>query len=1755
MKSEEVAHYLYDEHGRLRSEWDPRISPHLETTYGYDAEGHVTAISPPGGETLALTYGPIYGDLSTGRLLKLTRAPASAPVWTGEVLAETKEPLISGSSTVGTRLAASDGAWSGNPVVFGFQWEDCNSSGAECAPISGATNANYTPTTSDVGHTLVVQVTATNGGGSTTVSSGASKTVDSLEQLGVTYNSSFGSFGSESGQLLEPTDLATDASGNVWVADAENDRLEEWNSKGEFVRSVGSYGTAPGQFAGLSGVTVDSQGNIWVSETKNDRIDEFSSGGVFEHTYGSLGSGNGQFYCPEGLVVDSKGNIYVADRGNHRVEELNSEGKYVRSISKSEEKEGPFDVKLDSSGNLWVSYAWESKIAEFSPEGALLRLWGTKGAAPGDLEDAYRIKVGPEGNIWVAEWGNNRIQVFNQNGEYLFAFGSDGSGEGQFFHARGVSISGANVYALDSGEYWHNTGNARIEKWERSEEGEAQAPQSGSTIEYNVPLSGNSELPTMTEKEITEWGQKDNPVYATAIFPPDQPQTWPAGSYSRADVYYMDAQARTINTESPGGGVSTTEYNEYNDVVRTLSAVNREAALKEATKSAEVAKLLDTESVYSEDGSRLIEAVGPQHAVKIIKGNAKVPSGSEVLARNHVKYYYDEGAPSEGGPYDLVTKTTDGAETAGKEEFDVRTSTTSYSGQNNLGWKLRSPTSDTTAPESLKLTNTTVYSEQTGNVVETVKPSGAYSFGQSGSEPGSFSSPEDIAASSAGDLYVADAGNDRIEEFNPEGFFIRTWGSYGSGDGQFGRPENLTVDSKGNVWVSDKAFDRIQEFTPEGKFIQAFGSGGSGNGELSSPDGVAVDSSGNVWVADLSNRRIEEFNSEGKFVRTITTFGEGGKETLWFPESVAIDSGGHVWVADTGDSRILELTSTGELIRKFGTSGTGNGEFKEPRRISIGPEGNIWVSDSGNDRVQVFTPTGEYKEQFGSLSYDGEEGKFYAVYGVAFYGNTVYTVDDGNDRIEMWTRLSGTQTTIRKSPETTQTTYYTPGTEAKVAACQNHPEWDNLPCQTGPAAQPEESAAPQLPVTTVSYDMLDQPETVEEVFGSSKGPTKRTRKTTFDESGRPLTSEISSSTDTSVPAITDHYESNTGALVKQTETVKGNEEAITSAYNTLGQLESYTDANGSTTTYKYDVDGRVTEMAIWNGTEEKGKQTYTYDPVTGFRTKLVDSTAGTFTASYNVAGAMTSETYPDGLTATYTRNPAGQTTSLEYVKGTHCEHTCPETWFKDTDISSIYGETVKQISSLAEEPNYVYDEAGRLTEVQEIPVGGKGCKVRLYSYDPESNRVSLTSREPTSEDKCATEGGSVETHTYDEANRLVDTGISYDAFGNTTTLPAADAGGSAITSTYYVDSQVASQTQNEQTTTYYMDPSGRVNETEKKSEITITHFSAPGTAPSWTSEPGEKWTRDIPGIDGTLSAVQGNTGRVTLQIHDLQGNVVGQAEDNETATKLTSTYDSTEFGVPLNGTPPKYAWLGALGVSSETSSGFVVQDGSTYVPQTGRALQTESITPPIPQNYLNEYVSSIEAGFTGATAANAAQQVINAEQAKRARELANKPVGAGATFESPEEEGGEEEEEGGEPVAVAASSRRSRMCSIQVVIGEDNGTAYAKGWVSCGGALLPRYAELEVCISWWGWRPGEPKWCHLGGSGFNPYNPKEGGVSLTSLLIVQVGHECEPVAFAGSVWFWAPGLGKNGKRNTRKPGSVVRLPAKQLRTSYGRLSK
>jgi RHS repeat-associated protein len=1571
MLTTDVAQYAYDKQGRLRAEWDPRISPALKTTYGYDSEGHLTALTQAGQQPWVLTYGAIAGDPGTGRVLKAMRPTASTAFWNGHLPQSNAAPTLSGSPSVGGRLAVAPGTWSNSPLTYAYQWKDCNSAGAQCTPIGGATNPNYSPHPSDVGHTLVAEVIATNGGGTVAAASAASGVVSEPTPV---YQSTFGT--EENPPCCGDYSGIAYAKGDVW-ATKDNDTVVEFNERGELVRQFGSSGPNGGQLKNPSALAIDAKGDVWVDDRGNHRIEEFSESGQYLSQFGSEGSGPGQIGESWGMAIAANGDIWVSDLANERVDEFTPAGSLVLSFGSKGSGNGQFDgaagLAVDAKGDVWVGDIENSRVEEFNEKGEYLLQFGSAGDGDGQFVWPWALAIDAQGNVWVADRLNSRIEVFNQRGEYRAQAGSYGSEPGQFKYPNGVAVD-------SSGEAWTvDEYDDRIEKWKAplTTVAEAIAPAAGSTIEYGVPVSGLGAPYGLGSTEAAEWGQSDDATEATAIFPPDEPQSWPASDYRRATVYYRDAEGRTVDVASPGGAIATTEYNATNDVVRTLSPDDRATALKEGCeskekcRSAEVSKQLATQSTYNSEGTQLLSTLGPEHEVKLA-------SGSETKARQHTVYSYDEGAPATGGPYNLVTKVVQSAQLASGGEADARETVTSYSGQENLGWKLRKPTSVTTDPHGLDLVHKTVYEANTGDVVETVPPGGnhpgqftyATQLGKAGTEAGELERPGDVAIDSAGDLWVVDNSNDRVTEFSAQGTVLKEFGSLGSAEGQLDEPSALALNSSGDVWVVDTGNDRIEEFSGEGKVLKVVGSKGSATGQFETPEGIAIDSKGNIWVSDTGNARIQEFNKNGKYVKSIGNSGSEA-EKLSEPEGLAIDANNDVWTVDWAKDRVEEFNGEGDVLRTFGAEGSGDGQLKSPFGIAIDANGEILVGERGNQRVQAFTAAGEYTGQFGSEGGGAGQFRLGVPTGLAVDAKgDVWVADTRNSRLEEWTPRPG-----NAGARDTQTVYYTAGTNTNAKACGKHPEWANLPCMTGPAEQPETPGLEAgLASATTTYNLWDEPTTVTETFPHAT----RTKTMTYDSAGRLLTSAISSTIDGALPTVSDEYSPETGALVKQSD----GKHTLSSVFNSLGQLTSYTDADENTATYKYDVDGRIASVS-----DGKGSQTLGYSEVTGLLTSLTDSTAGTFTASYDADGNLLSEGYPNGMVATRVYNAADEPTSLQYVKTTHCTTNC--TWFSDSVVPSIHGQWLSQTSTLSSE-SYTYDAAGRLTQVQDTPAG-KGCTTRIYAYDEETNRMSLTTREPAAGGACASEGGKTEAHSYDTANRLLDSGVTYDDFGNTTALPAGDAGGSELTSGFYVDNQLEHQTQAGETIGYELDPAHRTRETVStgnKSSDVVSHYDGPGDAPAWTQSSNGEWTRDVEGINGKLVAVQNGTEAPVLQLSNLHGDLVATAYLSETASGLASTADTTEFGVPAVSAPPKYSWLGADEVPTELPSGVVAMGVRSYVPQLGRFLQTD----PIAGGSANAYTytfgdpvnSADPSGAYSATISGALIEVLNDEASEKA---------------------------------------------------------------------------------------------------------------------------------------------------------------------------
>ena len=98
-----------------------------------------------------------------------------------------------------------------------------------------------------------------------------------------------------------------------------------------------------------------------------------------------------------------------------------------------------------------------------------------------------------------------------------------------------------------------------------------------------------------------------------------------------------------------------------------------------------------------------------------------------------------------------------------------------------------------------------------------------------------------------------------MEKFDRDGNFIAKWGSKGGGTGQFEFPQGVAVDGFGNVYVADAGNNRVQIFNVDGRFLLQLGSKGNDDGQFEFPGAIAVDSIGKVYVADTNNHRVQVF--------------------------------------------------------------------------------------------------------------------------------------------------------------------------------------------------------------------------------------------------------------------------------------------------------------------------------------------------------------------------------------------------------------------------------------------------------------------------------------------------------------------------------------------------------------------------------------------------------------------------------------------------------------------------------------------------------------------------------------------------------------------------------------------------------------------------------------------------------------------------------------------------------------------------------
>ena len=299
--------------------------------------------------------------------------------------------------------------------------------------------------------------------------------------------------------------------------------------------------------------------------------------------------------------------------------------------------------------------------------------------------------------------------------------------------------------------------------------------------------------------------------------------------------------------------------------------------------------------------------------------------------------------------------------------------------------------------------------------------------------------PSGVSVDHAGNIYVADKFNFRIQKFapgNPDAVTVAGGNGEGSAANQLWDPFKVFLDSAGNIYIPDFGNDRVQKF-PAGSTSLTNGvtvAGGNGAGsaanQLNGPISVYVDGPGNVYVADLNNNRIQKFpvGSTSATAGITVAGGNGaGSAANQFnsPYSVRLDSSGYIYVVDGGINRIQRFPpgSTSDSIAVTIAGGNGSGaaanQFNSPTDMYIDVQGNLYVTDLYNERVQKF-PAGSTSATNG-VTVAGGHGNGntfdelswpYGIF-VDTAGN-IYIADQQNNRIQKWSQpaIVGIDTSI-----------------------------------------------------------------------------------------------------------------------------------------------------------------------------------------------------------------------------------------------------------------------------------------------------------------------------------------------------------------------------------------------------------------------------------------------------------------------------------------------------------------------------------------------------------------------------------------------------------------------------------------------------------------------------------------------------------------------------------------------------------------------
>ena len=837
---------------------------------------------------------------------------------------------------------------------------------------------------------------------------------------GMASNAGYADGAASTAQFYNPAGIAVDSLSNLYVADTGNNTIRRIANGMVSVYAgagfTGSSGSTDGsaraaRFSSPNGVAIDSTGNLYVADTDNDTIRLIAAADQTVSTLagaalspGTLdGAGvTARFYNPAGIAVDGSANVYVADTGNNTIRKitpagivstlaglLNNRGSDDGSGSAARFSD-PNGIVVASDGNVYVADTFNQTIRKITPtqpgvvttfagQAGLVGALDTGTGIAATFSNPLGITADGIGNLFVADSTNSTIRKITADGTVTTLAGlagttgsTDGTGTSAlFFSPAGIAANtaGDTVYVADS---------------------------ANNTIrQVKIPSGGSANLGVVTTIAglAGTSGNTDGTGTAALFYAPQGIALANDGT-----IYVADTANETIRKVTAVGVVST--------LAGTAGVRGHVDGAGTATQfNAPFGVAVDTAgNVYVADGyNYVIRKITAGGVVSTLAGLAGSPGHADGFGSD-ARFAM---------PHNLTLDASNNlyvSDTANNIIRKVVTATGQVTTVAGLAPEGSIGNADGSAADARYNEPGSVAIDSDGNlyVADTLNATVrkiangkvttlAGVVGVSGSADGTGSAaqfwfPYGVAVQGHGSsamIYVADAYNGIIRRIAAADGYTMTFagmaGSRGSTDGtgsdaSFYKPTAVAVDNASNVYVADSVTNTIRKITPDravttfaglagtSGYVDAAGSGA----RFTAPSGVAVDSAGNVYVADTGTNTVRKITPAG-VVTTLagsptdsgSTDGTGTNARFNGPTGVSVDAAGNIFVTDSFNQMIRKVTQAGVVTTLGGTAnlvgstdGTGSAAlFNYPSGVTVDTAGNLYVADTLNNTIRMGVPS------------------------------------------------------------------------------------------------------------------------------------------------------------------------------------------------------------------------------------------------------------------------------------------------------------------------------------------------------------------------------------------------------------------------------------------------------------------------------------------------------------------------------------------------------------------------------------------------------------------------------------------------------------------------------------------------------------------------------------------------------------------------------------------------------------------------------